>query len=98
MKLNTTNLIILIIGILLLLSAWSHKPFLEVAKGMVKDGKITRTVSAPGAPTSDPIGSAPTLQDATEAGRKAREAAEKALTDAGQRQLENPVPVAPYWN
>ena len=45
MRLNTTNIVMLLIGILLLLSAYYKKPFLDVAKELIKDGKIAPNVA-----------------------------------------------------
>lgn len=52
MRLTTTNITMLLIGILLLLSAWANKGMLDTAKELVKTGKLTRTPPTTGAVTN----------------------------------------------
>ena len=57
MRLTTTNITMLLIGILLLLSAWANKGMLESAKELVKTGKLTRTPPTTGT-TTNPLDAA----------------------------------------
>lgn len=80
MRLTTTNLTMLVIGILLILSAWYRKPILTVAKELVKDGKISP--EAGGTPED---GTTNPLDAAQQAGRDVSRSASGGPLGAAQK-------------
>ena len=80
MRLTTTNITMLLIGILLLLSAWANKPMLDSAKELVKTGKLTRTPPTNGTTTNP-------LDAAAQAGADVRKGVDATVASAKDGSL-----------